>query len=164
MRNAIGSGGGAARPTLVWPGWALRSESPQFAARAAWGRWLPGPACAVFLAAILAIWIPAAGCFSAPEAPPTEKTCQSNCERQARLGCSATDADFEATCKDACLAYRASYAACVQAMNSMSGCVDHKVTFSCDATGRIAHDPVAICMEEEYACYACTGDFEPCRN
>jgi len=106
----------------------------------------------------------ATGCFSASKAPPTERTCESNCERQARLGCPKTEPDFEATCKQACLIHRVNYPDCTAQMNSMSGCVEDRVTFSCDVNGRITNDPVAICMDEEYACYACTGVFEPCRN
>jgi hypothetical protein len=109
-------------------------------------------------------WAPGFGCFSGPGAAPTEKTCASNCDRQAKLGCSTTAADFETTCKQACLAYRVSYPACIDAMNAMSGCVEDRVKLSCDANGRIAHDPIGACMDEEYACYACTGVFEPCRN
>jgi hypothetical protein len=111
-----------------------------------------------------AVLASAAGCFSAPDTPPTERTCELNCERQAKLGCSTSEADFEATCKQTCLTYRLNYPTCVDAMNAMSGCVEHRVRFSCDVNGHIAHDPIAICKDQEYACYACTGDFTPCRN
>ena len=103
-------------------------------------------------------------CFGATKPPPGEKTCEDNCDRQLGAGCANTAADFGATCKRACVAYRATYPDCVNLLNAMSGCVNDKVTFSCDSSGSLTHDPVAICMDEEYACYACTGDFAPCRN
>jgi hypothetical protein len=49
-------------------------------------------------------------------------------------------------------------------MNAMSACVDHKVTFTCEPSGDISANPVAICMNEEYACIDCTGDEAACRN
>jgi hypothetical protein len=106
----------------------------------------------------------AMGCFTAPKAPPSEKTCESNCDRQVKLGCAKSEPDLETTCKQACLIYRVDYPNCVAQMDAMSGCVEDKVTFSCDANGKITTDPIAICMDEEYACYACTGEFAPCRN
>jgi hypothetical protein len=104
------------------------------------------------------------GCFTASEAPPTEKTCESNCDRQARLACPKSEPNLATTCKQACLIYRVNYPDCVAQMDAMSGCVQHKVTFSCDNNGKLTTDPVAVCMDEEYACYACVGEFTPCRN
>lgn len=104
------------------------------------------------------------GCFSSSEPPPSEKTCEANCDRQVKAGCSQTAADFAATCKRSCLAYRVDYPDCISEMDTMSGCVDDKVRFTCDPTGDISNDPVAICADQEYACYACTGDFSACRN
>lgn len=106
----------------------------------------------------------AVGCFTAPKPPPSEKTCESNCDRQVRLACPESPPDLESTCKQACLVYRVSYPDCIPQMDRMSGCVEDKVIFSCDGKGKLTRDPVAVCMDEEYACHDCTGDFAPCRN
>jgi hypothetical protein len=103
-------------------------------------------------------------CFSTSKAPPSERTCESNCDRQVKAGCSQTEADFAATCKQACLAYRLDYPDCVSEMDTLSGCVEDKVRFSCDPTGALSKDPVAICMDQAYACAGCTGDFSACSN
>jgi hypothetical protein len=125
-------------------------------------RHLCAPKTSVF--GCLALVALASACFSSTKAPPTEKTCEDNCDRQVRAGCANTPTDFGASCKQACLAYRATYPDCVALMNAMSGCVSDKVTFGCDSSGGLTHDPIAICMNEEYGCYACTADFAPCRN
>ena len=105
-----------------------------------------------------------AGCFGGPNPPPSEKTCEDNCDRQVRANCSQTPVDYATTCKQACVAYRASYPGCVDQMDAMSGCVDRKVSFGCDSNGAITTNPIAVCMTEEYACYDCTNDFVVCRN
>ena len=46
----------------------------------------------------------------------------------------------------------------------MSACVDRKVTFTCETSGNISANPVAVCMDEEYACIDCTGNIAACRN
>ncbi len=120
------------------------------------------PACSL-LAALLSI-AASGSCFSSSKPRPSEKTCESNCDRQVNAACSQTAADFAATCKRGCLAYRMDYPDCISEMDTMSGCVEEKVRFTCDRTGAISADPVAICGDEEYACYACTGDFSACRN
>lgn len=114
------------------------------------------------LGALIVAWI--AGCFSSSRSAPTEKTCEDNCDRRVEAGCASTAADFGASCKQACVAYRATYPDCVQALNALSGCVNDKVTFSCDPDGSLSADPVAICVNEADDCYACTGDFASCRN
>lgn len=103
-------------------------------------------------------------CFDGPESPPSERDCVSNCERQARANCSKTPADFLDTCKQDCIGYRVGYADCRAELDVMSGCVARKVVFSCNADGTLSADPVAACMDEEYACRRCTDDFTPCRN
>jgi hypothetical protein len=103
-------------------------------------------------------------CWNGPSEPPSEKTCESNCDRQVRAGCAQTASDFASTCKQACVGYRASFPNCIDQLNAMSGCVDKKVTFVCDANGAISTNPIAVCITEEYACHACTGDFAMCRN
>jgi hypothetical protein len=118
----------------------------------------------VAVALRLGVVMLACGCFSGTNPAASERTCEDNCDRQVRAGCATMAADFGVTCKQACLAYRATYPDCVALLNAMSGCVNDKVTFSCDASGSPTHDPVGICMNEEYDCYACTGDFAPCRN
>ena len=117
------------------------------------GRWLFG---ALFLA------VPA--CFVGPSTPGSEKTCESNCDRQVRAGCSQTAVDLAVTCKQACQVYRADYPDCSSTMNAMSACVDHKVTFTCEPNGNSSANPVAVCSDEEYACIGCTGDTSACRN
>lgn len=104
------------------------------------------------------------GCFIGPSSPGSEKTCESNCDRQVKAGCSKTAADYAETCKQACLAYRASYPDCISLMNAMSACVERKVTFTCEPSGSISANPVAVCMNEEYACSDCTGYVSACRN
>ena len=118
----------------------------------------------VGVAVRLGVVLLACACFSTTKAVPSENTCEDNCDRQLRAGCTNTAPDLGATCKQSCLAYRATYPDCVAVLNAMSGCVNDKVTFSCDASGSLTHDPVGICMDEEYDCYACTADFAPCRN
>lgn len=104
------------------------------------------------------------GCLTGPDTPGSEKTCEANCNRQAKAGCSMTTADFASTCKSACVVYRADYPNCIPQMNAMSACVDHKVSFSCEPSGALSANPVAVCMNEEYACAGCTGDLSACRN
>jgi hypothetical protein len=124
---------------------------------------MPWTSARLFVGSLLLIAAPVA-CFSSSKRPPSEKTCESNCDRQVNAGCSKAAADLATTCKQACLAYRVSFPDCVLEMDTMSGCVEDKVRFSCDPTGGISADPVAICMDEEYACYDCTGEFAACRN
>jgi hypothetical protein len=102
-------------------------------------------------------------CFSASAPPPSEKTCESNCDRQASAGCEKTPADFVTECKQGCLVFRANFPDCVSAMDAVAGCVDRKVTYHCNANGDVEGSPVASCLNEDYACYACTGDFSMCR-
>ncbi len=112
-------------------------------------------------------WLLFAGpiaCFDASSPPPTERTCEDNCDRQVSAGCANTTVDLAATCKQACIAYRVNYPDCASEMNRMSGCVNDKVKFSCDSSGTLVATPIAVCSDEEYACYHCTGDFAPCRN
>jgi len=103
-------------------------------------------------------------CLDSPASPGSEKTCESNCDRQAQAGCAKTAIDFPQTCKSACLVYRAAYATCVSTMDAMSACVDHKVAFTCEPNGTISANPVAVCLNEEYDCIDCTGDATACRN
>jgi hypothetical protein len=117
----------------------------------------------ILVASLLFLVLPA-GCLSGPEAPGSEKTCESNCDRQVEVGCSKTTADFAATCKQGCLVYRVDYPNCLSQMNAMSACVDRKVTFTCEPSGAISANPVAVCMNEEYACIDCTGDEAACRD
>lgn len=105
-----------------------------------------------------------AACFSGPGSAPTEKTCEANCDRQSQAGCSATTATAIADCKQGCIIYRADYPDCVSPMNAVSGCVDSKVTYICDAKGNVVGAPVAVCSTLEYDCQACTGDVTACRN
>lgn len=116
-----------------------------------------------FVSAVLFL-VPPAGCLSGPDAPGSVKTCESNCDRQVKAGCSKTAAGFAETCKQGCLVYRVDYPTCVPQMNAMSACVDRKVTFTCEPSGAISADPVAVCMNEQYACSDCTGDVAACRN
>jgi hypothetical protein len=103
-------------------------------------------------------------CLVGPSTPGGEKTCEANCDRQVAAGCSKTGTDFSASCKQACLVYRADYPDCVSLMNAMSACVERKVTFTCEPSGTVSANPVAVCANEEYACSGCTGDFTACRN
>ncbi len=121
------------------------------------------PVVKLILGALLFLVVPL-GCFSGPDAPGSVKTCQSNCERQVKAGCSSTPAEFATSCESACVVYRADYPDCVSQMNAMSACVDRKVTFSCEPNGAVSANPVAVCMNEEYACSDCTGDVSACRN
>jgi len=114
------------------------------------------------LAGLLPLTI--AACLDSPNSPGSEKTCETNCDRQAQAGCAKTVGDFSQTCKSACLVYRATYPKCVATMNSMSACVDRKVVFTCEPNGSISANPVAVCLNEEYTCIDCTGDPAPCRN
>jgi hypothetical protein len=118
----------------------------------------------LFLLGSLVFLVAPAGCLSSPDTPGSEKTCESNCDRQVNAGCSKTTTDFAATCKQGCLVYRVDYPDCLAQMNAVSACVDHKVTFTCEPTGDISADPVAVCMNEEYACIDCTGDEDACRD
>ena len=117
----------------------------------------------LLLGALLFLIIPM-GCLVAPSAPGSEKTCESNCDRQVKASCAKTPADFAGTCKQACVAYRVDYPDCLSQMNDMSACVDHKVAFSCEPSGDISANPVAVCTNVEYACIDCTGDVSSCRN
>jgi hypothetical protein len=110
----------------------------------------------------LCLVVPA--CFVGPSTPGNEKTCESNCNRQVQAACSKTAAEFAETCKHACMAYRVDYPDCLVQMNTMSACVDRKVTFTCEPNGDISANPVAVCLNEEYACMDCTGDVSACRN
>jgi hypothetical protein len=114
------------------------------------------------VAGLLLLATPSA-CFSSSSTPPSEKTCESNCERQVKAGCPKTPADYATTCTQGCLVYRVDHPDCVSEMDELSGCVDKKVSYSCDATGAIVGNPVATCLNEDYACYACTGDWSMCR-
>jgi hypothetical protein len=118
----------------------------------------------LFFLGLLSLLVPPSGCLSGPDAPGSEKTCESNCDRQVKAGCSKTTADFAGTCKQGCLVYRVDYPNCLSQMNAMSACVDHNVTFTCEPSGDISANPVAICMNEEYACIDCAGDEAACRN
>jgi hypothetical protein len=104
-----------------------------------------------------------AACFSTTDPAPSEKTCESNCDRQANAGCASTPADFASTCKEGCVVHRASFPDCVSAMDAVAGCVDRKVTYQCDANGKVEGTPVGRCLEEDYACFVCTGDSSMCR-
>jgi hypothetical protein len=117
------------------------------------GRWLFG-----------ALFLVVSACFVGPSTPGSERTCESNCDKQVRADCSKTAVDYAETCKQACLVYRADYPGCISTMNAMSACVDRKVTFVCESNGIISANPVAICANEEYACIDCTGDTSACRN
>ena len=117
----------------------------------------------LLLGALLFLIIPM-GCLASPSAPGSEKTCESNCDRQVKASCAKTPTDFARTCKQACLAYRVDYPDCLSQMNDMSACVDHRVAFSCEPSGDISANPVAVCTNEEYACIDCTGDVSSCRN
>ena len=121
--------------------------------RAILGRLLFGSLCMV-----------APACFTGPSTPGSEKTCESNCDRQLEARCAKTSQDFLGTCKQGCVAYRVDYPDCRAQMNAMSACVDHKVTFTCEPGGDISANPVAVCANEEYACIDCTGDVSACRN
>lgn len=116
---------------------------------------------ALLLSALLLVPV---GCFSGPDSPGSVKTCQSNCDRETAAGCSMTSTDFASSCKSACMAYRVDYPSCVSQMNAMSACVDRKVTYSCEPSGAVSANPVAVCMNEEYACSSCTGDVSACRQ
>ena len=118
----------------------------------------------LFFVAWLLFLIPPAGCFSGPATPGNEKTCESNCDRQVKAGCSKSAADFATTCKQGCVVYRVDYPNCLSQMNAVSACVDRKVTFTCEPSGDVSADPVAVCMNEEYDCIDCTGDESACRN
>jgi len=118
----------------------------------------------LFLLGSLLFLVAPAGCLSGPDTLGSEKTCESNCDRQVRAGCSKTTADFAASCKQGCLAYRVDYPSCLPQINAMSACVDHKVTFTCEPSGDLSANPVAVCMNEEYACIDCTGDEAACRE
>lgn len=117
----------------------------------------------LFLVALSFLVMPL-GCLSGPNAPGSVKTCQSNCDRQAKAGCSSTPVDFATSCESACVVYRADYPNCGSQMNAMSACVDRKVSFSCGPSGDVSANPVAVCMNEEYACSNCTGDVAACRD
>jgi hypothetical protein len=118
----------------------------------------------LFILGALLFLVPPAGCLSGPDTPGSEKTCESNCDRQVRAGCSQTASDFAANCKQGCLVYRVDYPDCLSQMNAMSACVDRKVTFTCEPSGDLSANPVSVCMNEEYACIACTRDTTACRE